>query len=137
MADITILNKSGRRIALAPYRTFLRTILRALGIRKSVGLLFTDNKGIRVYNRTFRGKDKPTDVLSFPENGEHLGDIIISYEWVAREEPPRRRRASVEELIVHAVLHLTGVHHDYSDRSLTKNRKAMDALSKRIGRFTV
>ncbi|MEK6794826.1 MAG: rRNA maturation RNase YbeY [Spirochaetota bacterium] len=126
-SDITIINKSAYRIACAPYRTLLRKLLRALCIRKSVGLLFTDNKGIRVYNRNFRGKDKATDVLSFPGEGGHLGDIIISYEWVVRERPPHRRTA-IEELIVHAVLHLTGVHHTYTERSLAENRRAMDAL---------
>ncbi|HXO28175.1 MAG TPA: rRNA maturation RNAse YbeY, partial [Thermoanaerobaculia bacterium] len=44
----------------------------------SVGVRFAGDRAMRRANRQFRGKDQTTDVLSFPGDGAHLGDILIS-----------------------------------------------------------
>lgn len=65
----------------------------------------------RRLNRTFRGKDKPTNVLSFPLEDE--GDIVICHPLVAREAREQRKplAAHYAHLVVHGVLHLRGLVH--------------------------
>jgi probable rRNA maturation factor len=85
-----------------------------------VSLLFTDDAHIRVLNRQYRGKDKPTNVLSFPGPsdgrvfGPLVGDLVFAQETVARE-------AEIEavpfedhliHLVVHGFLHLLGYDHE-------------------------
>jgi probable rRNA maturation factor len=65
----------------------------------------------RRLNRTFRGKDRPTNVLSFPLDGE--GDIVLCHPVVAREARAQGKRiaAHYAHLVVHGVLHLRGFAH--------------------------
>jgi probable rRNA maturation factor len=74
-----------------------------------VAVAFVDGERIRDLNRDHRGKDEPTDVLSFPidEDGpghgaRELGDVVISPEHTA----------DLREAVVHGVLHLTGMDHE-------------------------
>ena len=82
-----------------------------------VSVTFTDNAGIRRLNRQHRGLDRPTDVLSFPLEEEHLlGDIVISLER-AREQSIEYGHSFQREtafLCVHSVLHLLGYDHERS-----------------------
>ena len=102
-----------------------------------VNVLLTDNEGIRRFNRDFRGIDRPTDVLSFPnityetaadfgsveenfadcfepDTGELiLGDIIISADRVTKqaESYGHDRRREFAFLVAHSMLHLLGYDH--------------------------
>ena len=75
---------------------------------------------IHLLNRQYRGKDTPTDVLSFPLADEWqpslLGDVVISFETAARQA--RRRGHSLHEelqtLLIHGILHLLGYDHEVS-----------------------
>ena len=104
----------------------LRDLLERLGVALSVehctvGVMLTDDDGIRGYNVQFRGLDEPTDVLSFPsgagdpsESGHYLGDLVISVE---RAEEQAREQGhglgeEVEVLLLHGVLHLQGHDHE-------------------------
>jgi len=82
-----------------------------------VSVTFTDNAGIRRLNRLHRHLDRPTDVLSFPMDEEHLlGDIVISLER-AREQSIEYGHSFQREtafLCVHSVLHLLGYDHERS-----------------------
>ncbi|HTP85580.1 MAG TPA: rRNA maturation RNase YbeY [Bryobacteraceae bacterium] len=77
--------------------------------------LITGDSEIRTLNRTFRRKDTPTDVLSFPAEGNgHLGEIAISFER-AREQAAGFGHSVDDEvrvLMLHGVLHLTGLDHE-------------------------
>lgn len=76
---------------------------------------------MRYLNRTFRGYDRPTDVLSFPagdgdfpDEADYLGDIVISVETARRQA---RRRGStlpreLRVLALHGLLHLLGYDHE-------------------------
>jgi len=94
----------------------------------AVSVWMTTHRTIRIYNRTFRGKDNATDVLSFPfhpelkpgediaaEDDEErvLGDIIISAEHVARQarerDIPFYNR--LRRIVVHGICHLLGYDH--------------------------
>lgn len=82
-----------------------------------VTILLTDDETLRGLNSRFRGKDKPTNVLSFPapENPErHLGDIALAYGVCAREaaEQGKTLAAHLQHLVAHGVLHLVGFDHE-------------------------
>ena len=107
--------------------------------RLSASLLFTGDAEIHALNREWRGKDKPTNVLSFPmlERGdlaalnpdgppELLGDIAIAHATCAREAAekgiPLEHHSA--HLIVHGLLHLAG--HDHE--TCAADAEAMEAL---------
>jgi probable rRNA maturation factor len=81
-------------------------------------ILLTDDAEMRDLNRTWRGKDEPTNVLSFPagdtpvEDGA-LGDVAIAYETAKAEADQAGIPLSdhVSHLVVHGVLHLLGFDH--------------------------
>jgi probable rRNA maturation factor len=97
-----------------------------------LSLLLTDDAGVRELNRTWRGLDKPTNVLSFPGSGlsspdgiRHLGDIALAYETIAREAADEHKSLAdhVMHLIVHGSLHLLGLDHEADNEA-----EAMEAL---------
>lgn len=83
-------------------------------VQKQVELLITDNETIQTLNKQYRGKDSPTDVLSFPFNDpDNLGQIIISLDR-AKEQALDLNQSLEEELkflFAHGVLHLLGYDH--------------------------
>jgi probable rRNA maturation factor len=114
-------------------------LLAALDERdSSISVSFVRDAKIRELNRTFRGKDRPTDVLSFPlvEPGDAypgaerlLGDIVISVDTARRQaadyDAPLDRE--VQRLLIHGVLHLLG--HDHLEPD---ERAAMEAEERRL-----
>jgi probable rRNA maturation factor len=86
-----------------------------------LSLLFTDDAHIKSLNRKFRGKSKPTNVLSFPGApaanggiGPILGDIVLAAETVSREAEGERLtlEAHLTHLILHGFLHILGYDHE-------------------------
>ena len=97
-------------------KTFLRSAQRAVGVRGEINVLVTSNREMRRLNRTFRGKDKPTDVISFPaaHNGKIAGDIAISHD-IARQNAKNLGHSLTTEvkiLLLHGLLHLAGHDHE-------------------------
>jgi probable rRNA maturation factor len=89
-------------------------------------VLVSDQK-IKQLNRTFRHKNSPTDVLSFPFNDEplesdFLGDVIISAETASRQASDNNLtiEKEIKQLILHGVLHLCG--HDHETDNGQMNR---------------
>jgi probable rRNA maturation factor len=87
----------------------------------SLSLLLADDASVRRLNRTFRGKDKPTNVLSFPASAppgapgsRPLGDIALAFETVAGEAESEDKTLAdhARHLIVHGTLHLLGYDHE-------------------------
>lgn len=100
-----------------------------------LSLLITDNAHIRRLNLDFRGKDRPTDVLSFSQlEGEYgnlsltLGDIVISLEYADSQAKKREIRLDEEvlRLLVHGILHLHGFDHEGVPDSERKRMKRME-----------
>jgi probable rRNA maturation factor len=84
------------------------------GARKGeISVVLADDAFVRELNRTYRGKDKPTNVLSFPSD-EHLGDIVLAFETVASEAAQQGKsfKAHAQHLLVHGTLHLLGYDHE-------------------------
>lgn len=75
---------------------------------------------IQTLNRQYRGKNQPTDVLSFPLADELqpslLGDVVISVETAARQAQRRGHslREELQTLLIHGILHLLGYDHEVS-----------------------
>ena len=99
-----------------------RRVLEVLTITDSeLSVLLTDDEEIRHLNRSFRGKDSPTDVLSFPMNemvgGRRiLGDVVISVDTAKRqaEEKGESLQLVLCRLLIHGILHLLGYDHEKS-----------------------
>ena len=95
-----------------------------------MGLVIATRERVRQLNKSYRGKDEPTDVLAFsameeigadfppfvqpPDGVLHLGEVIISYpQAVAQaEEHQHSVKREIAILIIHGVLHLLGYEHD-------------------------
>jgi probable rRNA maturation factor len=92
-------------------------------------ILLTSDKALRVLNRDFRGKDKPTNVLSFPMEGTYRGDIAIAHGVTAKEakEAGKAFADHAIHLAVHGVLHLAG-----HDHERPKDAKVMEPLEVKI-----
>jgi probable rRNA maturation factor len=95
--------------------------LRSLGVAAAeIGVLVSDDTTIRMLNRHFRGRDEPTDVLSFPAGFEqpdgvpYLGDIAISIDTAARQaaETGGSLERELCTLLLHALVHLCGYDHE-------------------------
>ena len=101
--------------ALAKFVTRARKVA---GLRGVVSVLVTSSRELKGLNRRFRGKNEPTDVLSFPAMPGLMqgfaGDVAISAEIAARNAR-RLGHTPAEEvriLTLHAVLHLAGYDHE-------------------------
>lgn len=98
-----------------------RAAVAALGSQAGgVVILLTDDETVRDLNARFRGKDRPTNVLSFPAaempgvaGVAPLGDIVLAYGVCAAEatEQSKTLRNHLTHLVVHGVLHLLGRDH--------------------------
>ena len=109
------------------------------GTELSVSLV--DDATIHGLNRTWRHKDKPTDVLAFPlgegeavrPEGGLLGDVIVSVE-TARRQAAKRRRPLLDELtmlLAHGLLHLVGYDHqsDAQEEEMTALTRKLEAVA--------
>jgi len=104
-----------------------------------LAIVLTNDSAIRKLNRTWRGKNEPTNVLSFPADpqaGAHrlLGDIVIAYETLAREARAERKPFDhhLAHLAVHGFLHLCGYDHE-SDRQAASMERLETAILARLG----
>ncbi|MBI3282167.1 MAG: rRNA maturation RNase YbeY [Acidobacteria bacterium] len=101
-----------------PIRAFVARLRQEVAGGRSFCCLITDDRELERLNRAFRGKDCPTDVLSFPAaEGPSLGEIAVSAQRAA--EQAREYGHSVSDeihiLLLHGLLHLLGMNHE-SDR---------------------
>lgn len=103
----------------------------------SLGVRFASDREVHRMNRDYRGKDKPTDVLSFPgdsdeaspDGGRHLGDVLISVPTARRQAEARGHSAERElkVLLLHGLLHCLGYDHE-------TDQGEMERLERRLRR---
>lgn len=96
---------------------------------ESLGVRFVGDREMRRVNRQFRGFDKTTDVLSFPGEDGHLGDILISVPTARRQAETAGHDVDreVKILLLHGVLHCLG--HDHET-----DQGEMDRLERKLRR---
>jgi probable rRNA maturation factor len=98
--------------------SFLDRARTAVGLRGDVEVLLTTDAQLKRLNKSFRGKNKSTDVLSFPTPAEiaqiHAGDLAISVETAAHQAQTygHTLRDEVRILLLHGLLHLSGLDHE-------------------------
>lgn len=137
-------------------RKTIRTVLRAEGVTVpcEINVLLTDDKGIKKLNRTMRGINKATDVLSFPmfdykpgrppktlKNADDatgltpLGDMAISMERVRAQakEYGHSEKRELSYLAVHSALHLLGYDHMDEGRMKKQMRRREEAILAILG----
>ena len=119
------------RVWPARVRRVLRAAARDLGVSGELAVVLAGDRTLRSLNARYRGKDKPTDVLSFPGPGGDagLGDVVISLETAARNARALGRTLTqeVDVLALHGFLHVLGYDHETDDGT-------MDRLEARLRR---
>jgi probable rRNA maturation factor len=130
-------------INIQQLETDAQTILNLMGYAHfDLGILLTDNQAIQCFNRDFRNKDVPTDILSFPfhtdlkpgetvvpatEDDKNIGDLIISLEYIKPlcEEENKTINEYVRTLLCHGICHLLGYdHYTESTDKIMKEKEA-------------
>jgi probable rRNA maturation factor len=114
-----------------------------LKLRGQVTVLLTTDSAIRRLNRQFRGKNKATDVLSFPaadftqvsENGRPepiAGDLAISIPTARRQAEERGHALGIEikVLMLHGLLHLAGYDHETDNGTMARREQRLRAKLK-------
>ena len=111
--------------------SFLNRARAAVGLRGEVEVLLADDSTLRSLNKSFRGKNKPTDVLSFPTPAEiansHAGDLAISLDIAARQAGTygQSLRDEVRILLLHGLLHLSGFDHETDNGEMAAREAAL------------
>jgi len=101
---------------------------------REVELIIIDNSAIQDLNKEHRGKDSPTDVLSFPLEGEFegmpLGSIVISLDFVALASGQLGHSMEDEFalLFIHGLLHLLGFDHECDNGEMRDEEERLIAL---------
>jgi probable rRNA maturation factor len=148
--QIEIIVRSARWRKYSTAKTLVRKAVLAAAKAVStspieLAIVLSNDSAIRTLNRDWRGKDVPTNVLSFPVPGPptaqrraggkprnpspYIGDIVIAYETVAREAKAQDKPFGhhLVHLAIHGFLHLHGYDHE-NDRDAQK----MERLERRI-----
>jgi len=120
-----------RRVRPDRVRRVLRAAARDLGVTGGLAVVLAGDRTLRSLNARYRGKDKPTDVLSFPGPGGEagLGDVVISLDTAERNARALGRTLpqEVDVLALHGFLHVLGYDHETDDGT-------MDRLERRLRR---
>lgn len=110
---------------------FLKTAQSEVRLRGAVSVLLTTDAAIKRLNKSFRGKNKATDVLSFPAaeqaRGEVAGDLAISAQTALRQATEQGHSLSVEikVLTLHGLLHLAGYDHETDEGQMARREQAL------------
>jgi probable rRNA maturation factor len=133
MIELLFVNETKTPIDPALFETVLKRLPDVEGplAYEDVELLLTDDAAIHALNKQYRGKDKPTDVLSFSlEDPVHLGQLVISVDR-AREQAKDLGQSLEEELqflFTHGTLHLLGYDHEKPEEEKVMLEKAYALL---------
>lgn len=135
-----VVEAEGWREALGedPEKLALRVVRAAARGEKAFGavsVLFGDDAAVQGLNRIWRGKDKPTNVLSFPapEGFNALGDIALALETIAAEAAAQGKTVAqhATHMLAHGFLHLVGYDHESdadAERMEARERLILEGL---------
>ena len=128
--EITINRAAGPwRASLPRYRHLVRKwCIAAIKPERGgeLAVVLGDDEMVQELNHTYRGKDKPTNVLSFEGAGGEVGDIILSFTTIEAEAKEQHKsfEQHVAHLVVHGCLHLQGYDHEKdADANLMEARE--------------
>ncbi|HVW79183.1 MAG TPA: rRNA maturation RNase YbeY [Alloacidobacterium sp.] len=115
-------------------RAFLSRAKAAARLRGEVSVLLATDATVRALNRDYRGKNKATDVLSFPVDAEHpsaakkqAGDLAISLDTAHKQAAQHGHdlQTEVKILMLHGVLHLAGYDHETDNGEMAEKESAL------------
>jgi probable rRNA maturation factor len=136
------------RIGASELRLAARAVMVAEGVAPEVGVevVLADAETVRDLNRRYRGRDEPTDVLSFaasevevafvegPEDTPSLGEVVVCLPVAEQQavDAGHNLKGEITHLLVHGILHITG--HDHEDPNDGARMKgAEDAILENLG----
>ncbi len=128
-----------RRAARAAWEGGAPARLKRRAGAAELAVVLTGDAALRKLNGTYRGKDKPTNVLSFPAgtdgpSGEALilGDVVVAYGTVVKEakEGGKSLKNQLSHMVVHGVLHLLGYDHERPSDAKTMERLETKILAR-------
>src|SRR3954469_5844057 len=99
------------------------------GASGELSVVLIGDRRVRRLHRSFRGKGRPTDVLSFPQGGRVIGDVVISLDTARRQarEGGWTLARELRQLVAHGILHCLG--HDHGDQ---RKARKMAAAERRL-----
>ncbi len=128
MISFEINQQIGKKIPPEFFRRILKEIVNILDLKSSgkISIAIIDFKTIKNLNLLYRGKNRPTDVLSFseiegkrllktaPADKNYLGEVIICYPQAVKQAKANKKSLESELglLFVHGVLHILGFDHN-------------------------
>ena len=136
------------RIPVPELRRVVRSVLKAEDVAPAVEVevVLADAATVRDLNRLYRGKDEPTDVLSFaamegeafvgaPDETPTLGEIVVCLPVAEAQAAAAQRgvEGEVAHLVVHGLLHLLGYDHEESETESARMKEREDALLASLG----
>jgi rRNA maturation RNase YbeY len=138
--EVLVLNRQRqRRVSVAGLRRFMMRLIRELPAAgcDEMALCLVSDRRMQEYNRRFRGRNEPTDVLSFPAEGaaevdgrSNLGDIIISVSSAASQARSESHSLARELniLALHGYLHLLGHDHERDGGEMARLQRRLERL---------
>lgn len=132
---MVLLDKNVAGLGANALERFVLRARRAVGLKGRVNLLITGNSAMQSLNRRFRGKDKATDVLSFPASprvaggtcSALAGEVAISAD-IARTNAARLGHSiatEVKVLALHGILHLAGYDHERDNGTMARKEEKL------------
>ncbi|GIL39245.1 rRNA maturation RNase YbeY [Roseiterribacter gracilis] len=132
MGDVETIARTAIEAALATEPPQAKTI--------EIGARFADDAIVQMLNRDYRGKDKPTNILSFPLEDAPaapdapllLGDLALAFETTRREAAEKRIPLAqhATHLLVHGTLHLLGHDHEDDEDATRMERLEVEILAR-------
>ena len=129
--ELVILQKRVAGLTELALERFVARARRTAGLRGAVNVLVTTSSEMRSLNCRFRGKDRATDVLSFPAATDaakgFAGDIAISAEIAAQNARLLGHPVGqeIKILALHGILHLRGYDHERDDGQMARREKQL------------
>ncbi|MGN0919483.1 MAG: rRNA maturation RNase YbeY [Alphaproteobacteria bacterium] len=133
--DIQIRDKHFWRL-ICP-KTFCKRAIQAAWMgnpQAEISVVLAGDDFVHQLNKHYRGKDKPTNVLSFENEGLCAGDIVVAYGVLVREAREQKKSfgAHLSHLLVHGTLHLQGYDH-LTDKQAEKMEHLETKIMKKLG----
>jgi probable rRNA maturation factor len=136
MDVVVVLRQRAHPVPSAALAAFARRLAQKAPetVATELTIVLAADPAVRRLNRTYRGKDKTTDVLSFPSGGarlpdgtQPLGEIVISVPQAARQagEAGHSLARELRVLVIHGYLHLLGYDHEVDDGTMKRLEKRL------------
>lgn len=129
MVEVDVINTTNTRLSLKNYKKIAQNVFSELRVSSyQLSLVLCGDRKIKTLNTKYRGKEKVTDVLSFPYDNKS-GEVVICIAQAKRQANMHQLPLQTEliDLLIHGILHLRGYDH-MKDREAKKMFALQDKL---------